>query len=197
MSSTNLNDIIVIDVEKFPKVGEWGIQVGTHLGLEVYHLADEFYKYIPQDVTYLRFPSKEGVLGEKYWGEIRHEKSTYGVNEEGTTNKEKEVIPDTTFSEYVIPFMKKVMTMSVQEIFEHMHVDGIFCVETFAFPSNSVRVRRYANWKHGVSILRIVPAFNALAVPKAKFPSSNVKMVLGAYIHTSTESLVFIKFPNV
>ena len=119
MSSTNLNDIIVIDVEKFPKVGEWGIQVGTHLGLEVYHLADEFYQYIPQDVTYLRFPSKEGVLGEKYWGEIRNEKSTYGVNEEGTTNKEKEVIADTTFSEYVIPFMKKVMTMSVQEIFEH------------------------------------------------------------------------------
>ena len=119
MSSTNLNDIIVIDVEKFPKVGEWGIQVGTHLGLEVYHLADEFYKYIPQDVTYLRFPSKNGVLGEKYWGEIRHQKSTYGVNEEGTTNKEKEVIEDTTFSEYVIPFMKKVMIMSVQEIFEH------------------------------------------------------------------------------
>jgi hypothetical protein len=119
MSSTNLNDIIVIDVEKFPKVGEWGIQVGTHLGLEVYHLADEFYKYIPQNITYLRFPSKEGVLGGKYWGEIRHEKSAYGVNEEGTTNKEKEVIADTTFSEYVVPFMKKVMTMSVQEIFEH------------------------------------------------------------------------------
>ena len=119
MSNTNLNDIIVIDVEKFPKVGEWGIQVGTHLGLEVYHLADEFYKYIPQDITYLRFPSKEGVLGERYWGEIRHEKSTYGVNEEGTTNKEKETIPDTYYSEYVIPFMKKVMTMSVQEIFEH------------------------------------------------------------------------------
>ena len=69
MSSTNLNDIIVIDVEKFPKVGEWGIQVGTHLGLEVYHLADEFYQYIPQDVTYLRFPSKEWSLREKSTGE--------------------------------------------------------------------------------------------------------------------------------
>ena len=119
MTSTTSNDVIVIDVEKFPKAGEWGIQLGTHLGLEVYHLADEFYKYIPQDVTYLRFPSKEGILGEKYWAEIRHTKSTYGVNEEGTTNKEKETIEDTTFSEYVIPFMKKVIVMSVQETFEH------------------------------------------------------------------------------
>ena len=103
MTSTTSNDVIVIDVEKFPKAGEWGIQLGTHLGLEVYHLADEFYKYIPQDVTYLRFPSKEGILGEKYWAEIRHTKSTYGVNEEGTTNKEKETIEDTTCLLYTSP----------------------------------------------------------------------------------------------
>ncbi|AFD02878.1 hypothetical protein [Synechococcus phage metaG-MbCM1] len=105
MTSTTSNDVIVIDVEKFAKAGEWGIQLGTHLGLEVYHLADEFYQYIPQDVTYLRFTSKEGIFGEKYWAEIRNTKSTYGVDENGTTNKVKEVIEDTTFSNYVIPFM--------------------------------------------------------------------------------------------
>ena len=90
MISTTSNDVIVLDVEKYPQVGEWGIRVGTYLGLESYHLADEYFKYIPQHITYLRYPSKNGIMGDKYWGEIRFQRSAYGVNEEGTTNKEKE-----------------------------------------------------------------------------------------------------------
>ena len=95
MISTTSNDVIVLDVEKYPQVGEWGIRVGTYLGLESYHLADEYFKYIPQHITYLRYPSKNGIMGDKYWGEIRFQRSTYGENEEGTTNKEKETIDDT------------------------------------------------------------------------------------------------------
>ena len=121
MTSTTSNDVIVLDVEKYPKVGEWGVRIGTYLGLESYHLADEYFKYIPQHITYLRYTSKDGIFGDKYWGEIRHQKSTYGVNEEGTTNKEKETIDDTIYSNYVIPFMKDVMVLAVQEEFEHRH----------------------------------------------------------------------------
>lgn len=121
MISTTSNDVIVLDVEKYPQVGEWGIRVGTYLGLESYHLADEYFKYIPQHITYLRYPSKNGIMGDKYWGEIRFQRSAYGVNEEGTTNKEKEVIEDTIYSDYVIPFMTDVMTLAIQEEFEHRH----------------------------------------------------------------------------
>ena len=121
MTSTTSNDVIVLDVEKYPKVGEWGVRIGTYLGLESYHLADEYFKYIPQHITYLRYTSKDGIFGDKYWGEIRHQRSTYGQNEEGTTNKDKETIDDTIYSNYVIPFMKDVMVLAVQEEFEHRH----------------------------------------------------------------------------
>mgnify|MGYP001166544872 CR=1 FL=1 len=121
MISTTSNDVIVLDVEKYPQVGEWGIRVGTYLGLESYHLADEYFKYIPQHITYLRYPSKNGIMGDKFWGEIRFQRSTYGVNEEGTTNKEKETIEDTIYSDYVIPFMTDVITLAIQEEFEHRH----------------------------------------------------------------------------
>jgi len=121
MTSTTSNDVIVLDVEKYPKVGEWGVRIGTYLGLESYHLADEYFKYIPQHITYLRYTSKDGIFGDKYWGEIRHQRSTYGQNEEGTTNKEKETIDDTMYSNYVIPFMRDVMVLAVQEEFEHRH----------------------------------------------------------------------------
>ena len=121
MISTTSNDVIVLDVEKYPQVGEWGIRVGTYLGLESYHLADEYFKYIPQHITYLRYPSKNGIMGDKYWGEIRFQRSTYGENEEGTTNKEKETIDDTIYSDYVIPFMTDVITLAIQEEFEHRH----------------------------------------------------------------------------
>ena len=121
MISTTSNDVIVLDVEKYPKVGEWGILIGTYLGLEAYHLADEYFKTIPQHITYLRYDSKSGIMGDKYWSEIRFQKSTYGVNEEGTTNKEKETIPDTIYSDYVIPYMKDVITLAIQEEFEHRH----------------------------------------------------------------------------
>ena len=121
MISSTSNDVIVLDVEKYPQVGEWGIRVGTYLGLESYHLADEYFKYIPQHITYLRYPSKNGIMGDKYWGEIRFQRSTYGENEEGTTNKEKETIDDTIYSDYVIPFMTDVITLAIQEEFEHRH----------------------------------------------------------------------------
>ena len=121
MISTTSNDVIVLDVEKFPQVGEWGIQIGTYLGLEAYHLADEYFTSIPQHITYLRYPSKEGIMGDKYWSEIRFTRSAYGVNEEGTTNKDKEVIEDTIYSDYVIPYMKDVITLAIQEEFEHRH----------------------------------------------------------------------------
>ena len=68
MISTTSNDVIVLDVEKYPQVG-WGIRVGTYLGLESYHLADEYFKYIPQHITYLRYPVKmvswEISIGER------------------------------------------------------------------------------------------------------------------------------------
>ena len=121
MISTTSNDVIVLDVEKYPQVGEWGILIGTYLGLEAYHLADVYFKTIPQHITYLRYDSKSGIMGDRYWSEIRFQKSTYGVNEEGTTNKEKETIPDTIYSDYVIPYMKDVITLAIQEEFEHRH----------------------------------------------------------------------------
>ena len=121
MISTTSNDVIVLDVEKYPQVGEWGILIGTYLGLEAYHLADEYFNTIPQHITYLRYDSKSGIMGDKYWGEIRFQRSAYGVNEEGTTNKDKETIEDTIFSDYVIPYMKDVITLAIQEEFEHRH----------------------------------------------------------------------------
>ena len=121
MISTTSNDVIVLDVEKYPQVGEWGILIGTYLGLEAYHLADEYFKTIPQHITYLRYDSKSGIMGDKYWGEIRFQRSAYGVNEEGTTNKDKETIEDTIYSDYVIPYMKDVITLAIQEEFEHRH----------------------------------------------------------------------------
>ena len=121
MNSTTSNDVIVLDVEKYPQVGEWGIQIGTYLGLEAYHLADEYFKTIPQHITYLRYDSKSGIMGDKYWSEIRFQRSAYGVNEEGTTNKDKETIDDTIYSDYVIPYMKDVITLAIQEEFEHRH----------------------------------------------------------------------------
>ena len=121
MISTTSNDVIVLDVEKYPQVGERGILIGTYLGLEAYHLADEYFKTIPQHITYLRYDSKSGIMGDKYWGEIRFQRSAYGVNEEGTTNKDKETIDDTIYSDYVIPYMKDVITLAIQEEFEHRH----------------------------------------------------------------------------
>ena len=121
MISTTSNDVIVLDVEKYPQVVEWGILIGTYLGLEAYHLADEYFKTIPQHITYLRYDSKSGIMGDKYWGEIRFQRSAYGVNEEGTTNKDKETIEDTIYSDYVIPYMKDVITLAIQEEFEHRH----------------------------------------------------------------------------
>ena len=38
-----------------------------------------------------------------------------------TTNKDKETIEDTIYSDYVIPYMKDVITLAIQEEFEHRH----------------------------------------------------------------------------
>lgn len=115
---TNKNDIIVIDEQKFPSIGIWGKKLGGEFGLEFYELDDEYFQYIPQGITYLRFDFKTGDFGRRYWAEIRSEVSEYGENEEGTTQKDKVPLEDGISSKYVIPFMMAVIRLSIQEIFE-------------------------------------------------------------------------------
>ena len=64
-------DVIVIDLEKFPKVGDWGTMLGSWNGLEFVILDDEYFDYIPQSITYLRFDYKTADFGYRYWGEYR------------------------------------------------------------------------------------------------------------------------------
>lgn len=114
-----VSDVIVLDVEKFPQVDSWGTLLGGNMGLEYYVLDDEFWDYIPNDITHLRYDHKTADFGARYWGETRGKRSEYGVNDEGTTLKEKVEIKDTSiFGKYVIPFMKDVITLKTQEIFE-------------------------------------------------------------------------------
>ena len=115
---TNTRDIIVLDLEKYPQIGKWGEKLGGQLGLEFFYLDNEYFDYIPQHINYLRFDYKTGLFGHKYWSEIRFQKSTYGVTEEGTTNKEKEEVTDDIRNTYTIPFMRAVITLKIQEIFE-------------------------------------------------------------------------------
>jgi len=114
----NQNDVIVIDLEKFPHLDNWGTKLGGHLGLEYFYLEDEYFDYIPQYVNYLRFSSKEGTLGSKYWGEARSARSEYAESEEGTTQKDKVSVDNELVRTYTIPFMKSVIRLKVQEIFE-------------------------------------------------------------------------------
>lgn len=120
MTKTN-SDIIVIDEQKFPEVRVWGTKLGGELGLEFYELDDEYFQYIPQHVTYLRFDHKTGDFGRRYWGEIRPTVSEYGENEEGTTQKNKVPVDDNIRTKYVKPFMLAVIRLSIQEIFEKKH----------------------------------------------------------------------------
>ena len=62
----NTNDVIVLDAEKYPQIAVWGEKLGTQLGLEYFHLADEYFDYIPcllytspspRDATLSRMPS--------------------------------------------------------------------------------------------------------------------------------------------
>ena len=113
------SDVIVLDVEKFPQVDTWGTLLGGNMGLEYYVLDDEFWDYIPNDITHLRYTYKEADLAARYWGETRFTRSEYGVDDEGTTLKEKVTMEDTSiFGKYVVPFMKDVITLKTQEIFE-------------------------------------------------------------------------------
>ena len=43
----NTNDVIVIDLEKFPHIEQWGEKLGGNLGLEYFYLEDRFFDYIP------------------------------------------------------------------------------------------------------------------------------------------------------
>lgn len=110
-------DVIVIDLEKFPKVGDWGTMLGSWNGLEFVILDDEYFDYIPQSITYLRFDYKTADFGYRYWGEYRKERSSYSEGEDGTSFKEKVEVPD-VYSKYVNPFMEAVIALKVQEIFE-------------------------------------------------------------------------------
>lgn len=117
----NTNDVIIIDVENFPKVAEWGVYLDGHMGLEYYHLPEEHWQFIPQHITHLRVSSTEAIFGSRYWGEIRGERSGYGETEEGTTLKEKVAVDSTIVTKYTLPFMQKVIRMKIQEIFEHRY----------------------------------------------------------------------------
>ena len=113
----NTNDVIVLDLERFPKVGEWGNYVGSALGLQFYSLDETYWAYIPKEVHYVRLSAKDADFGSRYWGEIRGERSAYGENEEGTTNKGRETIDDTKF-DISLRVMKQVTALAIQEIFE-------------------------------------------------------------------------------
>lgn len=117
MATTN-PDIIVLDEEKWSQIKIWGRRIGDFLGLEVYELEDQYFDYIPQYINYLRFDYKTGTFGHKYWGEYRSERSEYGENEEGTTQKDKVSVDSTLQQKYTLPFMKQVITLAVQEVFE-------------------------------------------------------------------------------
>lgn len=113
----NTNDVIVLDLERFPKVGEWGTYLGSQLGLQFYELDDSYWGYIPREVHYVRLSPNDADFGSRYWGEIRGERSAYGENEEGTTNKGRETIDETKF-DISLRVMKQVTTLAIQEIFE-------------------------------------------------------------------------------
>lgn len=115
-------DVIVLDQERFPKIADWGTFLGNKLGLEFYIIDDIYWDYIPHEVTYLRFDYKTADYGYRYWGETRKQRSSYGSDEEGTTIKSKENVPD-VYSEYVNPFMEAVIALAVQEIFEKRYSD--------------------------------------------------------------------------
>lgn len=113
----NTNDVIVLDLERFPKVGEWGTFIGARLGLQFYSLDEMYWGYIPKEVHYLRLNAHDADLGYRYWGEIRGERSTYGTTEEGTTDKLKEKIDESKF-DVALRVMKQVTTLAIQEVFE-------------------------------------------------------------------------------
>ena len=114
-------DIIVIDEEKYPHIATVGTKMGENLALEYYSLDDEQFQYIPPHVHYLRFDYNTASFGMRYWGEVRSMKSEYGVDDSGTTLKEKVAVDSTLGTKYVNPFMTGVITLKIQEIFEERY----------------------------------------------------------------------------
>ena len=114
-------DIIVIDEEKYPHMATVGTKMGENLALEYYSLDDEQFQYIPPHIHYLRFDYNTASFGMRYWGEVRSMKSEYGVDDSGTTLKEKVAVDSTLGAKYVNPFMKGVITLKIQEIFEERY----------------------------------------------------------------------------
>ena len=114
-------DIIVIDEEKYPHIATVGTKCGSWMNLEYYELEDTHFQYIPPHVHYLRFDYDTATYGMRLWGETRNMKSEYGVDDSGTTLKEKVSIDSTLGAKYVKPFMIGVITLKIQEIFEERY----------------------------------------------------------------------------
>ena len=114
-------DIIVIDEEKYPHIATVGTKMGENLALEYYSLDDEQFQYIPPPVQYIRFDYDTATYGMRLWGETRSMKSEYGVDDSGTTLKEKVQVDSTLAAKYVKPFMIGVITLKIQEIFEERY----------------------------------------------------------------------------
>ena len=114
-------DIIVIDEEKYPHIATVGTKCGSWMNLEYYELEDTHFQYIPPHVHYLRFDYDTATYGMRLWGETRSMKSEYGVDDSGTTLKEKVEVDSTLGTKYVKPFMIGVITLKIQEIFEERY----------------------------------------------------------------------------
>ena len=114
-------DIIVIDEEKYPHIATVGTKCGSWMNLEYYELEDTHFQYIPPHVHYLRFDYDTATYGMRLWGETRNMKSEYGVDDSGTTLKEKVSIDSKLGAKYVKPFMIGVITLKIQEIFEERY----------------------------------------------------------------------------
>ena len=114
-------DIIVIDEEKYPHIATVGTKCGSWMNLEYYELEDTHFQYIPPHVHYLRFDYDTATYGMRLWGETRSMKSEYGVDDSGTTLKEKVSIDSNLGAKYVKPFMIGVITLKIQEIFEERY----------------------------------------------------------------------------
>ena len=114
-------DIIVIDEEKYPHIATVGTKCGSWMNLEYYELEDTHFQYIPPHVHYLRFDYDTATYGMRLWGETRNMKSEYGVDDSGTTLKEKVSIDSNLGAKYVKPFMIGVITLKIQEIFEERY----------------------------------------------------------------------------
>ena len=114
-------DIIVIDEEKYPHIATVGTKCGSWMNLEYYELEDTHFQYIPPHVHYIRFDYDTATYGMRLWGETRNMKSEYGVDDSGTTLKEKVSIDSKLGAKYVKPFMIGVITLKIQEIFEERY----------------------------------------------------------------------------